>query len=168
MIPQRDGILPSSVNSQGISEQIEDVPAAVKAGDVLVPGSVVLGADLKPDTLLPGDPVHEPAGIDPEDTAARMLLGIMNFLEEGDVTTFAPEDRRDWTTEVLNSVEEIKMRETAAATFGISQESLQLGESATMHLIDEGSGNVDLAHVPPEHLCITMPSTSPLQSALLL
>ena len=68
----------------------------------------VIGTDGRPDTLLPGDPVHEPAGIDPEDTAARMLISFMNFLEQGDVTTFAPPDRRDWTLEVLSSINRSK------------------------------------------------------------
>ena len=95
----------------------------------------IMGPDGKPDTLLPGDPVHEPAGIDPEDTAARMLLGFMNFLQEGDVTTMAPADRRDWTLEVLGSINRSKAQEAETtlfeATKGIPEESPHFHKSTT-------------------------------------
>ncbi len=81
VMPEREGILPIGASQEQIS--------------------TILGPDGKEDTLLPGDPIHEPAGIDPEDTAARMLLGFIGFLQDGDVTTFAPEDRRKWTVHVL-------------------------------------------------------------------
>ncbi len=93
VIPERGPILPSV--EKLTEEQI-----------------AILGPDGKMDTLLPGDPVHEPAGIDPEDTAARMLIGFLGFLQEGDVTTFAPADRRAWTEEVLGSVQYEKQQET--------------------------------------------------------
>tara|TARA_B110000090_G_scaffold204588_1_gene250972 strand:- start:700 stop:945 length:246 start_codon:yes stop_codon:yes gene_type:complete len=75
-MPERGEILPTSKKTE-----FTNIPETE---------TVVVGVDGREDTLLPGDPYHEPAGIDPEDTAARMLLGFMHFLQEGDVTTFAP------------------------------------------------------------------------------
>jgi hypothetical protein len=44
-------------------------------------------------------------GGDAESGAARMLLSFLDFLEEGDVTLLAPDDKRDWTRTVLESVQ---------------------------------------------------------------
>jgi len=113
LIPDREPILP-------IAEMLSEEQVAI------------LGPDGKMDTLLPGDPEHEPAGIDPEDTAARMLLGFMSFLQEGDVTTFAPSDRRAWTEEVLATVEVDKKMESMAeeeAKIKLAEESGRLHSS---------------------------------------
>jgi hypothetical protein len=113
ILPDRGPILPAKVHTD--DEAIKHLEE---------PQEVIIGPDGLPDTLLPGDPVHEPAGVDPEDTAARMLLGVMSFLQEGDVTTFAPIDRRAWTQEVLMTVEHNKMIETAKKT--AEEEKLRL------------------------------------------
>ena len=113
VIPDRDGILP--LRQPSFKEGNDESAGLHGPYQNPLDISSVMGVDGQPDTLLPGDPVHEPAGIDPEDTAARMLLGIVNFLEEGDVTTFAPDDRRSWTHEVLMSVCEQKEAETRAS-----------------------------------------------------
>jgi hypothetical protein len=146
VIPKRKGILPEPTKvglSGAYASDPEAVAATATAGEVVADGEAVVGVDGQVDTLLPGDPVHEPAGIDPEDTAARMLLGMMTFLQDGDVTTMAPEDRRDWTTEVLRSVEDAKETERLAA-------SAEHEHQHSAHMIDHETG-MPLQEVPPDH-----------------
>ena len=144
VLPERDAILPSrppaiqdgddeGAGLRGPYQEPQDIPA-------------VVGVDGQPDTLLPGDPTHEPAGIDTEDTAARLLLGFMNFLEEGDVTTFAPEDRRAWTQEVLMTVHEQKEAETRASLLAAHPE---MAESMLPH--KEGGDQSDESSHPVRH-----------------
>jgi len=38
--------------------------------------------------------------------SCSMLVGLIDFLADGDVTLFGPEDKRDWTRNVLNSFHE--------------------------------------------------------------
>jgi hypothetical protein len=48
-----------------------------------------------------------------EGIAAKMLLGIMDFIKSGDVTAFAPEDRSAWIAHVLKSAAPTSKSESA-------------------------------------------------------